>query len=163
MFTNQLDRASTELSLTVERSASPAVQPTRVELELELPRLWWAHDLKHRRWSVDPVIYFESEPLTAESKSALGLEAQGFACEVTKVRSWASVLGTHTLEVGDVVVSVNGVETDSLATSCGLYIQLRVRAGDSVTLGVIRNGERIDTTLNTERQHFRKSLRSKIG
>ena len=160
---DQLDRASTELSLTVERSASPAVQPTRVELELELPRLWWAHDLKHRRWSVDPVIYFESEPLTAESKSALGLEAQGFACEVTKVRSWASVLGTHTLEVGDVVVSVNGVETDSLATSCGLYIQLRVRAGDSVTLGVIRNGERIDTTLNTERQHFRKSLRSKIG
>jgi len=168
---DQLDRSSTELSLAVERRASQPVkpvkpvkpvQPTRVELELELPRLWWAHDLKHRRWTVDPVIYFESEPLTAESKSALGLEAQGFACEVTKVKSWASVLGTHTLEVGDVIVSVNGVETDTLATSCGLYIQLRVRAGDSVMLGVIRNGERIDTTLNTHRQHFRKSLRSKF-
>ncbi len=160
---DQLDRASTEMSLAIERRASPAVQPTRVTLELELPRLWWAHDLKHRRWSVDPVIYFESEPLTAERKSVLGLEAQGFACDVTKVRSWARSIGTHTLEVGDVVVSVNGVETDPLATSCSLYIQLRVRAGDSVTLGIIRNGERIDTMLNTERQHFRKSLRRKKG
>jgi len=160
---DQLDRASAKLSLAVERRSSPASDATRVALEIDLPRLWWVHDLKHRRWSIDPVIYFESEPLTPERKSALGLPAQGFACEVTKVRSWASVLGTHTLETGDVVVSVDGVETDPLATSCGLYIQLRVRAGDSVMLGVIRNGERIDTMLNTERQRFRKSLRSKIG
>ena len=163
---DQLDRSSTELSLAVERRARSGVQPvqaTRVELELELPRLWWAHDLKYRRWSVDPVTDFDSEPLTAERKSELGLEARGFACEVTKVRHWASVLGMHSLEVGDVVVSVNGVETDPLATSCGLYIQLRVRAGESTTLGIIRNGERIDTPLNTQRKHFRKSLRSIMG
>lgn len=154
---DRLDRSSTELSLVVERGAS------RVELVLEMPRLWWAHDLKYRRWSVDPVTYFDSEPLTAQRKSALGLDARGFACEVTKVRHWASVLGNHTLEAGDVIVSVDGVETDPLATSCALYIQLRVRAGDSVTLGVIRNGKRIDTPLNTERLNFRKSLRRKIG
>lgn len=159
---DRLERSSTELSLVVERRASPAAT-ARVDLELQLPRLWWAHDLKHRRWSVDPVVYFESEPLTAERKSALGLEVEGFACEVTKVRSWAKVLGTHSLEVGDIVASVDGVETDSLATSCGLYIQLRVRAGDSVDLGILRNGERMTTRLNTHRQHFRKSLRSKIG
>ena len=95
---DQLDRSSTELSLAVERRARSGVQPvqaTRVELELELPRLWWAHDLKYRRWSVDPVTDFDSEPLTAERKSELGLEARGFACEVTKVRHWASVLGMH--------------------------------------------------------------------
>ena len=166
---DQLDRSSTRLSLVVERRASPPVQPaqpvqaTRVELDLELPRLWWAHDLKYRRWSVDPVTDFDCEPLTAERKSALGLEARGFACEVTKIRHWASVLGTHSLEAGDVVVSVNGVESDPLATSCSLYIQLRVRAGDSVTLRIIRNGERMDTPLNTERKNFRKSLRSRIG
>ncbi len=160
---DQLDRSAGELSLAVDRRISPSALPVRGELEIELPRLWWEHDLKHRRWSIDPVTYFESEPLTAERKSALGLETQGFACEVTKVRSWAQVLDTHTLEEGDIVVSVDGVETDPLATSCALYIQLRVRAGDSVTLGVIRNGERIDTPLNTQRQHFRKSLRSKIG
>ena len=66
-------------------------------------------------------------------------------------------------EPGDVIVSVNGVETDPLATSCALYIQLRIRAGDSVTLGIIRNGERIDTPLNTERKNFRKSLRNIMG
>ena len=154
---DQLDRSSTEVSLVVEREAS------RVELEIELPRLWWAYDLKYRRWSIDPVTYFDSEPLTPERKSALGLEARGFACEVTKVRNWAAVLGNHTLEAGDVIVSVDGVDTDPLATSCALYIQLRVRAGDSVTLGVIRNGERIDTPLNTERKNFRKSLRRTIG
>ena len=36
---DQLDRSSTVLSLAVERRVSPAVQPTRVEIELELPRL----------------------------------------------------------------------------------------------------------------------------
>lgn len=158
---DQLDRSSHELSLTVERRQSASARAARVELQLELPPLWWAHDLKHRRWSVDPVTYFDSEPLSAERKSALGLKPQGFACEVTAVKSWAPVLHTHTLEVGDVIVSVDGVETDPLATSCSLYIQLRVRAGDSVTLGVIRNGERIDTALNTHRQNFRKILRSK--
>ena len=160
---DHVDRSSTELSLAVERRASPGGKATRVELELELPPLWWVHDLKYRRWSVDPVTYFDSEPLPAERKTALGLKPLGFACEVTKVRHWASVLGNHTLEPGDVIVSVDGVETDPLATSCALYIQLRVRAGDSVTLGVIRNGESIDTPLNTERKHFRKSLRSRIG
>ena len=84
----------------------------------------------------------------------LGLEAQGFACDVTKVRSWARSIGTHTLEVGDVVVSVNGVETDPLATSCSLYIQLRVRAGDFVTLGIIRKGvDLIFTMVSTTYRH----------
>lgn len=159
---DKLDRESPSLSLEVERRASQTDRPTRVKLEVELPPLWWAHDLKHRRWSIDPVVYFESEPLTSGRKSSLDLKQEGFACEVTKIRSWASVLGTHTLEMGDVLFSVDGVETDPLATSCGLYIQLRIRAGDPVTLGVIRNGERIETLLNTERQNFRKSLRSRI-
>jgi hypothetical protein len=151
------DRYSTELSLTVERRAR------RVDLELELPPLWWVQDLKYRRWSVDPVMDFDSVPLTTERKTALGLDPNGFACEVTKVRPWAAVLHQHTLAPGDVIVSVDGVETDPLATSCDLYIQLRVRAGDSVTLGVIRGGKRIDTVLNTQRKHFRKSLRHIMG
>lgn len=155
-YYDRLDRSSSELSLTVERGT------IRVELNLDLPPLWWAGDLSYRRWTVDPVTYFDSEPLPAERKSALGLNAQGFACEITKVRFWASIQEIHTLEEGDIVFSVNDVETDPLATSCSLYIQLRVRAGDSVTLGVIRNGERIEMPLNTERKHFRKSLRSLV-
>ncbi len=160
---DKLDRSATELTLTVERGTGPDTPPTPVRLELELPSLWWAHDVSYRRWSVDPVTDFDSEPLTAERKSTLGLRPQSFACEVTKVRFWAAVRGNHTLEEGDIVVSVNGVETDPLATTCGLYIQLRVHAGDTVTLGVLRKGERIDMPLKTERKHFRKSLRRKIG
>lgn len=151
---DRVDRTSTELSLTVER------QTSRLELNLELPRRWWVHDLKFRRWSVDPVTDFDSEPLTAERKSQLGLGAQSFACEVTRTRHWAATLDYHSLEVGDVILSVNGIGADPLATNCALYIQLRVRAGESVTLGVMRDGEHIDTVLNTQRKHFRKSLRS---
>lgn len=158
---DRLDRTSTELSLAVERRERPEARAARVAVDIELPPLWWVHDLKHRRWSVDPVTYFDSDPLSAERKSALGLAPEGFACEVTAVKSWAPVLHTHTLEMGDVIFAVDGVETDPLATSCDLYIQLRVRAGDSVTLGVLRDGVRIDTPLNTHRQNFRKALRSK--
>lgn len=154
---DRVDRSSTELSLTVARGAG------RVDLEVELPRGWWVQDLKYRRWSVDPVVDFDSVPLTSERKAALQLAPKGFACEVTKVRHWAAVLDYHTLEPGDVIFSVDGVETDPLATSCDLYIRLRVRAGDSVTLGVIRNGERIEAALNTQRKHFRKSIRTRLG
>lgn len=153
---DKVDRSSTELALTVERGGD------RVDLTIPLPPTWWVQDLKYRRWSVDPVIDFDAERLSAERKSALGLGARSFACEVTKVRYWAATLGQHTLEVGDEIVSVAGVETDPLATSCNLYIQLRVTAGDSVTLGVVRNGERLDTVLNTQRKHFRKSIRSRL-
>lgn len=159
---DKVDRSSAVLSLAVERRTSPGAEPKRVELEIELPPLWWVQDVKYRHWTVDPVIDFEAEPLTAERKSALGLPEGSFACEVTRIPHWAGVVGTHGLELGDVIVSVNGVETDPLATSCTLYIQLRVRAGDSVPLGVLRNGERMETMLNTHRRHFRKSIRSKI-
>lgn len=157
---DRLDRSATTLSLTVERASDP--EPAPVELKLELPPLWWAHDLTHRRWTVDPVVDFDSEPLSTERKTELGLEPESFASEVTRVRHWAAVNGTHRLEVGDVIVSVDGVETDPLATTVKLYLQLRVRAGDAVQLGVLRNGEPMETTLQTQRQHFRKSVRSII-
>lgn len=160
---DRLDRSKTELALTVERRAATTVPPTRHAIVVALSPLWWAHDLKYRRWTVDPVTYFDSRPLPEGRKKLLGLDPLGFSCEVTKVRHWASVLGNHTLEVGDIVVSVNGVASDPLASSCALYIQLRVRAGDTVTLGIMRAGTRLDLPLKTERKHFRKSLRSKIG
>ena len=151
---DRLDRSSPGLSLLVER------QGARVELDVDLPPRWWAQELGYRRWSVDPVTDFDSEPLSSERRKQLGLAADGFACEVTRVRHWAATLDYHGLEAGDVVYSVDGVETDPVATSCSLYIQLRVRAGDSVSLGIIRGGARIDMVLNTQRKHFRKSLRS---
>jgi hypothetical protein len=154
---DKVDRSASELALSVERGGR------RVDLELELPPLWWVQDLKYRRWSVDPVVDFDSVPLTPARRAELGLDPKGVACEVTDVRHWAAVLDYHTLEPGDVIVSVDGVETDPVATSCRLYIQLRVRAGESVTLGIIRKGERMDTVLNTQRKHFRKSLRSRMG
>ena len=103
---DRLDRSATELSFAVERSASSDAPPDRLALELKLPALWWAHDLSYRRWSVDPVTDFDSKRLTAERKSTLGLNPQSFACEVTKVRFWASLRGNHMLEEGDIVVSV---------------------------------------------------------
>ena len=155
---DKVDRDADTLSLTIERGA----ETVPVELSVELPPLWWAYDVSYRRWTVDPTTDFDSEPLSAEKKEELGLPLNGFACEVTKVRHWAQVLEIHTLEAGDVIVSVDGVEADPPIPSCALYIQLRVRAGDTVTLGVLRGDVRVETALNTKRKHFRKALPSRM-
>jgi C-terminal processing protease CtpA/Prc len=60
------------------------------------------------------------------------------------------------LKVGDIVFAVDGVDRDDLADTAELFIKLRKKAGDSVTLDVIRDGKRIKMPLRTYRTSFRK-------
>ena len=147
---DKVERTAKSVQLTVERDGTP------VELAVALPVRWWYTDIRYRQLTVDPRVYFESRPLTDEEKRANGLEPSGFASSVKYVDNFAEMLKSHELKVGDIIYSVDGVPRDEVANTAEFYIRLRKKAGDSVTLGVIRDGKRIEMPLKTFRMSFRK-------
>ncbi len=147
-----VERSATRLAVAVEREGAGLV-----DLAVELPKLWWFHDIGYRYWSIDPVTFLRTTPLDEARKRALGLGPDGFACEVARVNPRATVLDLHEIQRGDIVYAVDGVESDPLVPDCLLYLRLNVTAGDETTLGVIRDGARLDMTVRTQRQLYRKS------
>jgi hypothetical protein len=147
---DKLDRDSNSVSCTVDRDGET------IDLVVELTEYWWHSDQTFRRWSIEPLVYFKSEPLTAARKKELGLQPDGFASRVTDVDIIAQLQGNHDLEIDDVVFSVDGVEVDAIANTAELFIKLRKAAGQSMQLGVLRGEGRIQLELTSERQEFRK-------
>lgn len=148
---DQHERTATTFDLTVEREGG-----RHVDVEVDLPSLWWVTDLGYRYWSIDPVTYLSASPLPAERKRELDLRPDGFACEVTRVNPRATVLELHEIKVGDVIYAVDGIEADPPIDDCLLYLRLNVTAGSDTLLGVVRDGVRLDVTAGTQRQLYRK-------
>ena len=147
---DKVDRRAKSLAITVDRNGKP------VDLAVELPTRWWWTDLRFRQSSVDPRLDFEDRPLTAEEKQKLGLKSDGFASQVKQVSGFAKIRGTHDLRIGDVIVAVNGIESDGFAHTAELFLKLHTRAGESSKLEVIRDGKRITMPLKTYVLSFRK-------
>jgi serine protease Do len=147
---DKVDRRAADVRITVERGSKP------VELTIPLPRYWWLTDLTFRHWSIEPRMYFESRPLTEAEKHEYGLDPAGFASQVTSVDSTAALLKSHELKVGDIVFGVDGVERDEIANTAELYMRLRKTAGETYTLDVLRDGQRIQMPLKSFRLSFRK-------
>jgi len=127
-----------------------------MELTVTLPERWWWTDLRFRQSSVDPRLDFEDRPLTAVEKQKFGLREDGFASQVKYVAEFAKIRKTHELRAGDIIFGVDGVERDDLANTAELFIKLRKKAGNSVTLDVLREGQRIQMPLHTYVLSFRK-------
>ena len=125
-------------------------------LQLRLPPKWWLTDLTYRNLSVDPRVYFASDPLAAGEKADLGLPEVGFASRVRLVDSLSDLLGSHELQVGDIVYGVDGVTSDEVADTPELHIKLRKQAGETVTLQVLRADKHLELALKTSRMSFRK-------
>jgi len=147
---DKLPRDARQMSVTVNRGGRP------VELAIALPAQWWVTDLRFRQLSVEPRPEFESRPLTAAEKEKLGLKAAGFAAEVKSIGGFAQMLKVHELKAGDIVFAVDGVEVDEIADTPELYIRLRSKAGDKVTLGYIRDGKQAKMEVRTQSMAFRK-------
>ena len=147
-----VDRGTERSDLTVERDGD-----RKVALDIDLPTLWWFSDIDYRYWSIDPVTFVSATPLPEERKRALELPTDGFACEVTRVNPRAEVLALHDLHPGDVIYSIDGVEAAPDAGDCLLHLRLNVTAGDKTTVGIVRDGARQETTVQTHRQFYRKS------
>ncbi len=127
-----------------------------IEATVTLPEEWWYTDLYHRYLTVDPNPYFACRPLTADEKSDLGFNPEGFASEVTHVDPASKVYMLHTLQQGDIIYAVNGVETDLLTERLDVHIKLHVESGSSFTAKLIRDGEQMEMNVGTYREHFRK-------
>jgi C-terminal processing protease CtpA/Prc len=84
------------------------------------------------------------------------LKPESFAASISSIGGFANMLKVHELKVGDVVYAVDGVERDDVANTPELYIKLRKNAGDTVTLDVIRDGNRMKMPVRTQRMYFRK-------
>ena len=147
---DKVNRAAERVQITVDRGGES------VDLAVSLPERWWWTDLRFRQSSIEPRLYFEDRPLSEAEKRKQGLKPDGFASEVKYVAEFAKMMKTHELRVGDIIVAVDGVETDALADSAELFMKLRKTAGDSVTLDVLRNGKRMKMSLQTSRMSFRK-------
>jgi serine protease Do len=147
---DKVSRKADRIRMTVEREGEP------VDIPVSLPERWWWTDLTFRQWTVEPRLYFESVPLAESEKHERGLERDGFASKVKRVDSFAEIMKSHELRVGDIVFGVDGVQRDELANTAELFIKLRKTAGDTVTLDLIRDGKRMQMKLTTYRMSFRK-------
>ncbi len=143
-------RTAREIRMGVDRAGAA------VDLAVALPERWWVSDIRFRQLSADPRAEFESRPLTAEEKRRHGLKDDGFAAEVTSIGGFATMLKVHELRTGDIVFSVDGVDRDEIANTPDLYIKLHRNAGDTVTVGVLRDAKRFEMPVRTQRMFFRK-------
>lgn len=149
-FYDKVDRKAKSVNFRVIRDEKS------LDLTVNLPIRWWWTDVRFRQLSIDPRTYFESRPLTESEKKERNLPLDGFASMVTHVDSFAQMMKSHDLRKGDVVFSVDGAEKDEIANTAEFYIKLRKTAGDSVTLGVLRDSQKIEMPLKTFRMSFRK-------
>src|SRR5438477_8056790 len=147
---DKVDRRAQHVQITVDRDG------TSCDLPVALPPRWWWTDLRFRQSSVEPRLDFEDRPLTDAEKRKMGLKPDGFASQVRYVAEFAKIRKTHELRAGDIIVGVDAVERDELANTAALFIKLRRRAGQSVMLDVIRDGQRIQMPLHTYILSFRK-------
>ena len=148
-YFDKVPRASRRMTLGILRDG------TAHSLNVELPERWWVTDLGYRHWTVDPLVFFETQPLSAEQKNALGLAVDGFAGEVIHKEQFYK-FAKPPLKLGDIVYGVEDVFKDATANTPELYIKLRHRAGSKLKIHVQRGEERFVSELTTERQNFRK-------
>ena len=147
---DQVDRHARSIHITVDRGGQS------IDVAVDLPPLWWWTDLRFRQSSVDPRLDFEDRPLTAAEKQQLGLKPDSFASRVKYVSDMAKIRESHDLRIGDVIVAVDGVDTDPFANTAELYLKLHIKAGGSVKLEVLRDGKRITMPLQSYVLSFRK-------
>ncbi len=143
-------RAAKTAPFTVEREGKTEA------LTVTLPPRWWWTDVRYRQSSVEPRLYFDSRPLTEAEKKERGLPVDGFACEVTRLDSFGTMMKSHQLKVGDVIFGVDGVQKDEYAHTADLYMKLKLTPGDIVKLDVLRDGQRMQSMLTSYRLSFRK-------
>lgn len=99
-----------------------------------------------------------SAPLTSAEKAQLGLDPEGFASRITE-RRWLGRLTLAPIHPGDVVHAVNGVAECAMARTATDYIQLRHQPGETLQLGILRDGQRIVRPLTIYRNPLPEPMR----
>jgi len=139
---NQVKHDAAELELTVKRGKEEAAV-----VKIVLDKLWRVTQIERRATTqrLEPFPEFWGKSLSSDASKAAGLKPNGLSVEVGKfwVKTNAQAAG---LQVGDVVYSVDGVEEDEYTQTAVLYIKLNKNTGDTVKLGVLRKGKKLEVS-----------------
>lgn len=114
---------------------------------MELTAGWKKTDLSWRRSlkTLAPSLGVQGEDLTADEKRQLGLPPQALAFrQMAYLTPAASQAGVR---VNDVILGVNEHRPAMTARQFETFIRLTYRAGDTVTLHVLRGNERLELPL----------------
>jgi serine protease Do len=147
------DRNANRIELTIDRAGA------RKSLSVELPAEWWLTDTSYRFWSVEPMLYFTTRPLTAEQKRRLNLPIGGFASEVVETVPRVGPPPVEQMQMlipGDIITGVEGVQESRLTQNVETYIKLTKKAGDSITMDLLRDGKPMQIKQNSYRLFYRK-------
>ncbi len=131
---------------TVTLRLQPASGPAR-RATLRLPRGWRRTDISWRasQDGIPPTVGIWAEPLAADQKKERGIPADRMALRVSFMfpgKEWEKSRGD--LKMNDVIVGVNGEALPSMNTrQFHSYFRLTFNVGDTVTLNVLRGGERV--------------------
>lgn len=147
---DELDRDREYLDLTVRRSEKD------LDFRLKLPKRWWAGNMSFRHWTIEPIVYFSSDPLSKEEKSKRNLPKTSFASKVNHVDMLAELSNFHQLKKGDIIIAVDGKKEDVIANTAELYLKLYKDSGTESKLTVIRGEKKIEMSLFMGRRQFRK-------
>ena len=129
---------------------NPWLLPTNC---ISITILWTIHFPIYQAW---PDFGVKSLTFKAE-KEKLNLPRDGFASEVIDVDPSAQVLNLHSLEEGDIIFDVDGVQGDDVVARADVYIKLNKEAGERFDIKILRNGEPMDMNIRAYRQYFRKA------
>ena len=152
-FYDKTDRKAETVTFEVSRNGEAHT------LDVTLPREWWFTDLYFRYWTVEPVVYFWSEPLSPQEKAELDLPEDGFASRIVEVDPAAQVYNLHSLEVDDIIISIDGEYTDPDTRYAERHVQLRKEADMGMDFIILREGERKELRVFSHMQNFRKAER----
>jgi len=106
---------------------------------------------KERR--THPLVYGNGEPITIREKKEFGLKPGGFATRITELGLKAKLLRLP-FRVGDVIVSVDGVEESNLSRTALDHIRLRHQPGETIRVDLLRNGARVTRDLHLKPAYY---------
>lgn len=145
----KVNRSSESIQLSVMRMES------RKNVTINLPKYWWFAETGYRYWTVEPQLSFVSHPLSNEEKRIRSLPENSFASRIADMYEFDDTTKPR-LQNGDIVLAVNGCQTDEFAKNVDMHIKLRYSSGTKMKLLVERDGKKFLSSLFTPRQSFRK-------
>jgi Aspartyl/Asparaginyl beta-hydroxylase len=123
--------------------------PRNPKLEALLANASWDPGTEDpHRWALSllpdspPIFTFAwDSPLSLAEKKTLGLDLEGFAARVNRVRRISRLMRWCPLREGDIIASVDGVIECPVARTALHYVHLRYKPGQTVCVGVIRDAQ----------------------
>jgi len=105
-----------------------------------------------------PLVSIDTEPLSYSERTTLELNPEGFASRVVGFGHMARLVRPP-VRAGDIIYSVNGVEVCEVARTATDYIRVRHKHGETITLGILRDGKRIERAMSLKSENYLSFLR----